>query len=47
MKSFFSLIGEFISRNPLTVVLFVVLLVAAPQVLGIFALILLPAKKSA
>ncbi|MBQ7856535.1 MAG: DUF4834 family protein [Alistipes sp.] len=41
MKSFFSFIAEFISRNPLTVVLLVVLCVAAPQVMGLFALVLL------
>ena len=41
MKSFFSLILDFITRNPLTTLLFVLLCVAAPQVLGIFALILL------
>ena len=41
MKSFFSLILDFIARNPLTTLLVVVLCVAAPQVLGIFALILL------
>lgn len=41
MKSFFSLILDFITRNPLTTLLVVLLCVAAPQVLGIFALILL------
>ena len=41
MKSLFSLILDFITRNPLTTLIFVLLCIAAPQVLGIFALILL------
>ena len=41
MKNLFSLILDFITRNPLTTLIFVLLCVAAPQVLGIFALILL------
>lgn len=41
MKSFFTFIWEFIKRNPFLTLFIVMLAIAAPQVLGIFALILL------
>ena len=41
MKTFFSTIWEIIQRNPLTTLLVIMLIVAAPQLLGFFALVLI------
>ncbi len=41
MMNFFSTIWEIIKRNPLTTLLVVMLAIAAPGVLGVFALILI------
>ena len=41
MMNFFSVLWEIIKRNPLTTLLIIMLAVAAPGVLGVFALILI------
>ena len=41
MKSFFNFIWEFIKRNPFLTLFIVLIAIAAPQVLGFFALLLL------
>ena len=40
MKSFFGLIWEFIKRNPFLTLFIVMFVIAAPQLLGVFALML-------
>lgn len=40
MKSFFSFVWDLVKRNPFITLLIVMFLIAAPQLLGIFALLL-------